>query len=98
MPPPLTQPDSRHLIPGRFDHIYGLGRTAAGAWRRLDVILVPPEEWAFGLLGWIGSRAYLRFQRQLAKDRGCYLNSHRQARSGWAGGLLGSAQQAVARR
>lgn len=61
----------------RFDHIYGVRRTAAGKVRRLDIILAPSEEFAMALVGWTGSRTYLRLLRQHAKDVGMYLNSHR---------------------
>lgn len=64
----------------KFDHIYGMYRTTAGRVRRMDVILCPPEEWAFGLVGWTGSRQYLRFMRQHAKDMGMFLSSHRLLR------------------
>ena len=43
----------------------------------MDVILAPCEEFAFALVGWIGSRTYLRFMRAHAKDLGMFLNSHR---------------------
>ncbi|RMZ54362.1 hypothetical protein APUTEX25_001938, partial [Auxenochlorella protothecoides] len=64
----------------RFDHIYGVRRTAAGKVRRLDIILAPSEEFAMALVGWTGSRTYLRLLRQHAKDVGMYLNSHRLLR------------------
>lgn len=54
--------------------------TSSGKVRRLDIILVPPEELAMGLVGWIGSRTYLRFMRQHAKTLGMYANSHRRVR------------------
>lgn len=43
----------------------------------MDVIIAPPDEFCFALVGWIGSRTYLRFMRAFAKDQGLYLNSHR---------------------
>ena len=46
---------------------------------RIDQIFVPSEEFAFGYLGWVGSRQYLRFLRQHAAERGMHLNSHRCA-------------------
>lgn len=64
----------------RFDHFYGMYWTSSGKVRRLDIILVPPEELAMGLVGWIGSRTYLRFMRQHAKTLGMYANSHRRVR------------------
>ena len=60
----------------RFDHYYGICKSCSGKYRRLDVIICPPEEWGFAYLGWVGSRSYLRFMRQHAKDRGMFLNSH----------------------
>lgn len=60
----------------RFDHIYGMFRSATGKVRRMDVIIAPADEFGFALLGWIGSRTFLRFQRQHAKDLGMFLNSH----------------------
>ena len=38
---------------GRFDHLFGMFRTAAGKIRRLDLIFVPKPEFAFGYLGWV---------------------------------------------
>ena len=35
----------------RFDHLFGMFRTGAGAVRRLDVILATYEERAFCILG-----------------------------------------------
>ena len=46
--------------------------------RRIDIIIAPAEECAFCVLGWTGSRQYLRFLRQHAVDLGMALNSHRQ--------------------
>ena len=63
----------------RFDHIFGNFRTEAGHVRRLDVIIAPAEECHFCVLGWSGSRQYLRFLRQWAVDLGMHLNSHRRA-------------------
>ena len=64
--------------PCRFDHIYGVYRTKARHYRRMDIVICPADEWAMALVGWIGSRQYLRFMRQHAKDLGMFLNSHRQ--------------------
>ncbi|KAL4428436.1 hypothetical protein ABPG75_002525 [Micractinium tetrahymenae] len=72
--------DKRVGWAGWFDRIYGMYRTKRGKVRRLDVIICPPEEWAFGLVGWTGSRQYLRFMRQHAKDSGMFLSSHRLLR------------------
>lgn len=43
--------------------------------------------------GWTGSRQYLRFMRQHAKDMGMFLSSHRWER--WAAPLLHSARHAA---
>ncbi|PRW44242.1 DNA polymerase lambda [Chlorella sorokiniana] len=64
----------------RFDHIYGIARLDSGKAQRMDIIICPHEEWAFALVGWIGSRTFLRFMRQHAKDCGMYLTSHRLLR------------------
>lgn len=74
----LKQPGAApsHQTLDRFDHIYGMFRTAGGAVRRLDIIIAPHDEFAFAMLGWIGSRMFLRLQRQHAKDMGMFLNSH----------------------
>jgi hypothetical protein len=61
----------------RFDHIFGNFRTAAGKVRRMDIIIAPAEEQPFCVLGWTGSRQYLRFLRQHAVDLRMHLNSHR---------------------
>lgn len=60
----------------KFDHIYGIAKTSTGRFRRMDIIIIPPEEWGFAELGWTGSRTFLRFLRQHAKDLGMFLNSH----------------------
>ncbi|GAB4823868.1 hypothetical protein N2152v2_010914 [Parachlorella kessleri] len=59
-----------HETLDRFDHIYGVYRTKAGHYRRMDIIICPADEWPMALVGWIGSRQYLRFMRQHAKDLG----------------------------
>ena len=61
----------------RFDHLFGMFRTSQGKVRRMDLIFVPKPELAFGYLGWVGSRQYLRFMRQHAQLRGMHLNAHR---------------------
>ena len=68
-------------MPCRHDHIFGNFRTADGKVRRIDIIIAPAEEQAFCVLGWTGSRQYLRFLRQHAVDRGMHLNSHRYVTS-----------------
>ena len=52
-------------------------KTKAGRWRRLDVIVAIKEEHAACVLGWTGSRQWLRFLRNHAAKRGMALNSHR---------------------
>lgn len=51
--------------------------TETGKVRRLDLIITPHEEYPFCLLGWTGSKQYLRFLRQHAGNCNMYLNSHR---------------------
>jgi hypothetical protein len=79
MQSPLV-PHCMHSAPSpfgcRFDHIYGIYRTTAGRVRRIDIIAVPPSEWAFALVGWIGSRQFNRLMRQHAHDLGMRLSSH----------------------
>ena len=60
-------------------HLFGVFKTAAGRWRRMDVIMCAFEEHSFCVLGWTGSRQWLRFLRNHAAKRGMLLNSHRQA-------------------
>jgi hypothetical protein len=50
----------RHQM-DRFDHIYGVFITSGGRRRRLDVILVPHQQWWYALVGWTGSKQYLRW-------------------------------------
>lgn len=50
----------------------------SGKVRRMDLIICPFEEYPFCLLGWTGSKQYLRFLRQHAGNCNMYLNSHRQ--------------------
>ena len=66
-----------NCVSRRHDHFFGNFRTAAGKIRRIDVIITPAEEQAFCVLGWTGSRQYLRFLRQHVVDLGMNLNSHR---------------------
>lgn len=42
----------------------------------MDVMVIPPDMWPFALLGWSGSKQYLRFMRQHAGHCGLNLNSH----------------------
>ena len=50
----------RPRLPGccRFDKVFGMFKTKAGKWRRLDVIMSPFEQYPFCLLGWTGSRQW----------------------------------------
>lgn len=66
-----------YFCPCRFDHIYGMFRTAAGKVRRLDVILAPPDEWAYGLVGEAD-------QQYLSRINGCLKD--RKKRGHWGGG------------
>jgi hypothetical protein len=59
-----------------YDHVWGIFITAAGKRRRLDVMIIPPDMWPYALLGWSGSKQYLRFLRQHAGNIGMNLNSH----------------------
>ncbi len=63
----------------RFDKVFGMFMTKNGKVRRMDLIITPPEEYPFCLLGWTGSKQYLRFLRQHAGNCNMYLNSHRHA-------------------
>lgn len=54
----------------RADHIFGIFITSAGRRRRLDIVVVQPEEMPYMLVGWIGSRQFLRFRHQLVHERG----------------------------
>ncbi len=63
----------------RFDKVFGMFMTKSGKVRRMDLIITPLEEYPFCLLGWTGSKQYLRFLRQHAGNCNMYLNSHRQA-------------------
>ena len=67
----------RASAPRWCPHSFANSRPAPGRVRRLDVILAPAEEAAFCVLGWSGSRQWLRFLRQYAADLGMHLNSHR---------------------
>eukprot|EP00891_Asterochloris_glomerata_P008834 jgi/Astpho2/8834/fgenesh1_pg.00129_%23_25_t len=65
---------------GAQGHLFGVFKTKAGRWRRLDVIVAIKEEHAACVLGWTGSRQWLRFLRNHAAKRGMALNSHRLVR------------------
>lgn len=51
-----------------YDHIYGLYITRSGRRRRMDIIVVPPHMWVFALLGWTGSKQWLRFLRAFTQS------------------------------
>lgn len=68
----------RRRIVCRFDKVFGMFITQDGKIRRMDLIITPHEEYPFCLLGWTGSKQYLRFLRQHAGNCNMYLNSHRQ--------------------
>lgn len=59
-----------------YDKLFGVFRTATGARRRIDVVLVPRDQLPFALVGWTGSKMYNRFLRMRAKERGMLLCSH----------------------
>lgn len=60
----------RPLAPPRFDHIYGVRRTAAEQGPETGHYPGPARGFAMALVGWTGSRTYLRLLRQHAKGRG----------------------------
>lgn len=70
---------SKHhsIAEDRFDRLLGTFVTEAGKLRRIDLIFVPWDQWAFALLGWTGSQQYLRFLRKHVDNCGMRLNSHR---------------------
>ncbi len=51
LPAGPRRPAQPGRAPRRFDHVFGMFRTAAGAVRRLDVILATYDERAFCILG-----------------------------------------------
>jgi hypothetical protein len=59
-----------------YDHLWGIFITAAGKRRRIDAMVIPPTMWPYALLGWSGSKQYLRFLRQHTGNVGMNLNSH----------------------
>ena len=42
-------------LPLRMAHVFGIWRLPWGPHRRIDVVVAPPEEWPFAVMGWIGS-------------------------------------------
>ncbi|KAJ9517900.1 hypothetical protein QJQ45_004185 [Haematococcus lacustris] len=58
----------------RYDHIFGLWITPVDnqgrrRYKRMDIILVPVNSWPWALMGWTGSRQYLRFLRDTAHHK-----------------------------
>jgi len=53
-----------------------LGRLPGKPARRIDVLYSPPDEYAFAVLYFTGSKAFNTVQRQRAVDRGYTLNEH----------------------
>ncbi|KAL3151184.1 hypothetical protein ABBQ38_013039 [Trebouxia sp. C0009 RCD-2024] len=76
----LPSHDGNFIIthPTRFDKVFGMFTTQDGKIRCMDLIITPREEYPFCLLGWTGSKQYLRFLRQHAGNCNMYLNSYRQ--------------------
>ena len=50
----------------KLDRFFGLW-VEHGEWRRVDIVVVPPEQWGFALLGWTGSKQYNRYLRQYTR-------------------------------
>ncbi|DBB06978.1 hypothetical protein WJX77_001835 [Trebouxia sp. C0004] len=75
-----TTTNSNNIAVDRFDKVFAMFMTKSGKVRRMDLIITPPEEYPFCLLGWTGSKQYLRFLRQHAGNCNMYLNSHRLMR------------------
>ncbi|KAL3160377.1 hypothetical protein ABBQ32_010704 [Trebouxia sp. C0010 RCD-2024] len=75
-----TTTNSNNIAVDRFDKVFGMFITQDGKIRRMDLIITPHEEYPFCLLGWTGSKQYLRFLRQHAGNCNMYLNSHRLMR------------------
>ncbi|KXZ44399.1 hypothetical protein GPECTOR_68g370 [Gonium pectorale] len=66
----------------RYDHMWCIWVTAGGRRRRLDVMLVPyGPQWPYAVVGWTGSKQYLRFMRQHALNCGMFTNSHATLRT-----------------
>ncbi|KAK9792746.1 hypothetical protein WJX73_004619 [Symbiochloris irregularis] len=68
--------DSPSLAEDRHDRILGIYITRSGHMRRTDLVMCPWRERAFALLGWTGSRQYVRFLREHAGNCGMKLSSH----------------------
>ncbi|KAA6429749.1 MAG: DNA-directed DNA RNA polymerase mu [Trebouxia sp. A1-2] len=61
-----TTMNNNNIAVDRFDKVFGMFMTKSGKVRRMDLIITPHEEYPFCLLGWTGSKQYLRFLRQHA--------------------------------
>ncbi|KAF6250979.1 hypothetical protein COO60DRAFT_1705216 [Scenedesmus sp. NREL 46B-D3] len=67
--------DSNHQM-DHYDHLWCIHISPAGRRRRWDLMFVPSCYWAMAVVGWSGSKQYLRFMRQHAGNCGMSLNSH----------------------
>lgn len=79
----------RHQM-DRYDHIWGVYITKGGARRRIDIMMIPQDSWAYAVVGWTGSKQYLRFMRTHAGNCNMFLNSHflmRRVRMPGGGGI-----------
>ncbi|GLC34988.1 hypothetical protein PLESTM_000262200 [Pleodorina starrii] len=66
----------------RYDHLWCIWITGSGRRRRLDVMFVPyGSQWPYAVVGWTGSKQYLRFMRQHALNCGMFTNSHATLRT-----------------
>jgi DNA polymerase mu len=73
---PCSSPSHRYNI-DKFDKLFGVWITKEGKRRRLDIVMVPPEQWAYALIGWTGSIMLNRFMRRYARDQlGYCLTNH----------------------
>lgn len=71
-----SQAMQRRAIDG-YDHIFGVFLTSGGKRRRLDVLLIPHACLPWALLGWSGSRGYLRMLKHaVGATRHMRLSSH----------------------
>lgn len=67
--------DSNHQM-DHYDHLWCIHISPAGRRRRWDLMLIPASFWPMAVVGWSGSKQYLRFMRQHAGTCGMNLNSH----------------------
>jgi DNA polymerase/3'-5' exonuclease PolX len=51
-----------------MDRLFGVWITKAGHRRRVDLVMTPPGQWPFALLGWTGSVLLNRLMRRHARD------------------------------